>query len=162
VQRFEGVECGIGFAFPLPDKAACPLTVLFWAASVRAMRKKILLVDDNTELLELLKLNFKGAGFSIATATDGIDALKKTRNLKPDVILLDLMLPELDGFAVCETLKRDPETEKIPVLLFSGLNSQLARLAGLESGGTDFIAKPLSPQLLIQKIEKLLAGAAAA
>jgi len=126
------------------------------------MRKKILLVDDNTELLELLKLNFKGAGFSIATATDGIDALKKTRNLKPDVILLDLMLPELDGFAVCETLKRDPETEKIPVLLFSGLNSQLARLAGLESGGTDFIAKPLSPQLLIQKIEKLLAGAAAA
>jgi two-component system, OmpR family, alkaline phosphatase synthesis response regulator PhoP len=121
------------------------------------MRRKILLVDDNAELLELLRLNFRSAGFSIATAQNGIEALKKARTLKPNVILLDLMLPELDGFAVCETLRRDPDTANIPVIMFSGLNSQLARLAGLESGGTEFVSKPISPGILIQKIEAMLA-----
>jgi len=120
------------------------------------MRTKILIVEDNTELLALLRLHFKGAGFAIATATNGIEALKKARSLSPDLILLDLVLPELDGFAVCEILRNDPETALIPILMFTGSGSQFTRLAGLESGATDYIAKPVSPKDLVARIKGLL------
>ena len=86
------------------------------------MRKKILLVDDNEELLELLRLSFKDSGFSIVTATNGLEALKKARSLLPDLILLDLMLPEMDGFVVCETLRKDPATSAVPILILSGMS----------------------------------------
>jgi DNA-binding response OmpR family regulator len=120
------------------------------------MRKKILLVDDNTELLELLGMSLKEAGFCIATATDGMDALKKARSLGPDLIVLDLVLPELDGFAVCETLRRGAKTKRIPVLLLTGLSSQFARLAGFESGATEFVTKPFSPAKLVSRIQEIL------
>src|SRR6267154_212510 len=90
------------------------------------MRKKILLVDDNKHLLGLLRLNLKGQGFTIATAADGIDAIQKAVTLAPDLILLDLMLPGLDGFAVCE------------------------------SGGSDFVTKPVTTKALLSKIRELL------
>jgi len=122
------------------------------------MRKKILLVDDNEELLELLRLSFKGAGFSIVTATNGLEALKKARSLLPDLVLLDLMLPELDGFAVCETLRKDPATASVPILLLSGMSGQFAKYAGIESGGTDFITKPASPTALLARIREILEG----
>src|SRR3954468_24413072 len=102
------------------------------------MRKKILLVDDNEELLELLRLSFKDSGFSIVTATNGLEALKKARSLIPDLILLDLMLPEMDGFVVCETLRKDPATSAVPILILSGMSGEIPKYAGLESGGTDF------------------------
>lgn len=122
------------------------------------MRKKILLVEDNIELVELLRLNFKAAGFSVATAGDGLEAIRKARSLLPDLILLDLVLPELDGFAVCETLRRTAATAAIPILVLSGLSSQFARLAGIESGATDFFIKPASPAELIKRAKELLAG----
>src|SRR5437763_3148368 len=103
------------------------------------MRRKILVVEDNTELLGLLRLNFKAAGFAIATASSGIEALKKARSLAPDLILLDFVLPELDGLAVCEILRNDPETAFIPIVMFTGLGSQFTRLAGLASGANDYI-----------------------
>jgi DNA-binding response OmpR family regulator len=120
------------------------------------MRKKLLVVEDNAELLELLRLNFKRAGFAIATATNGVEALKKARTLSPDVILLDLVMPELDGFAVCEILRQDPETASIPIIMFTGLGSHLTRLAGMDSGATDYITKPLSPKELVARIELVL------
>jgi two-component system alkaline phosphatase synthesis response regulator PhoP len=120
------------------------------------MRRKILLVDDNKDLLELLRLNFKGAGFAIATATNGLEALRKARSQLPDLILLDLLLPELDGFGVCERLRKDPSTSAIPILIMSGLTGQFAKYAGLESGGTDFITKPSSPSAIIARIKEML------
>lgn len=120
------------------------------------MRKKILIVEDNSELLALLRLSFRAAGFSIATATNGIDALKKVRSVSPDLILLDLVLPELDGFAVCETLRRAPETAAIPVFILSGLTSEFTRLAGLESGATHYFAKPVNPQELVTKVKEIM------
>lgn len=123
------------------------------------LRKRILIVEDNRELLNLLRLNFKAAGFSVATAGDGIEAVKKARSLQPDAIVLDLVLPELDGFAVCETLRKIAATAHIPILVLSGLTSQLSRLAGLESGATDFFTKPANPSTLIKKIEDLVAKA---
>ena len=120
------------------------------------MRKKILIVEDNAELLRLLLLNFKAAGFAIATATDGIDALKKARSVSPDCILLDLVLPELDGIAVCEILRQDTETASVPILMFTGLGGEFTRLAGLDAGANDYITKPLSPKDLVSRIKELL------
>ena len=119
-------------------------------------KKKILVVEDQTDLLELLRLQFKEEGFAIATATNGMDAVRKARSLVPDLILLDVMLPELDGFAVCELLRRDPATSGIPVIMVSGLPGQLPRCAGIESGATDFVTKPVSPADLVIRVKDVL------
>jgi DNA-binding response OmpR family regulator len=116
------------------------------------MRKKILIVEDDTDLLEMLRLSFKGAGFSIATATNGIEALKKVRSLRPDLIVLDLVLPELDGFAVCEVLRKDRALASLPIIMLTGLSSEFTRFAGLESGATDYVTKPVTPSELVSKI----------
>jgi len=125
----------------------------------RNMRKRILLVEDNEELLELLTLHLKHEGFSVSTATSGVQAVKKARSSPPDLILLDLMLPEMDGFGVCQTLRRHEATAHVPILILSGATGQLTRLAGLESGGTDFITKPASPSDLASKIRAALTPA---
>ncbi len=117
------------------------------------MRKKILIVDDNSELLELLRLGLKDAGFNVATAPDGLEALRRARSVCPDLIVLDLVLPELDGFAVCEALKRDQQTAGIPIIVLTGLNSQFTRYAGLESGANEYVTKPVSPSHLVSRIQ---------
>lgn len=120
------------------------------------MRKRILLVEDDKELREMLKTSFRRAGFSVATAGDGIEALKKARSLVPDGVLLDLILPELDGFAVCEVLRQNPHTARIPIVMLSGLNTQFSRLAGVEAGATDFFHKPVGPDALVERFRELL------
>jgi two-component system alkaline phosphatase synthesis response regulator PhoP len=120
------------------------------------MRRKILIVEDNEDLLGMLRLAFKCAGFSIATAAHGIEALKKTRTLNPDVILLDLMLPELDGLAVCEIVRKDPATASIPIIMLTGISSELTRLAGLECGADAYVTKPIQPKVLVAKVKALL------
>jgi DNA-binding response OmpR family regulator len=124
------------------------------------MRKKLLIVEDNTELLELLRLGFKQAGFVVCTAATGVEALKKARTLLPDLILLDLVLPELDGFAVCETLRRCSETAQIPIIMLTGLTSDLTRYAGMESGADEYVTKPASPEQLVPRIKYWLRHAA--
>ena len=120
------------------------------------MRRKILVVEDNTELLELLRLNLKAAGFAVATATNGIEALKKAHSLLPDLVLLDLVLPELDGFAVCETLRKGAATASIPIIVLTGLDNDSARQAIARAGRCDFIAKPVNPKHLVARIKELL------
>jgi DNA-binding response OmpR family regulator len=120
------------------------------------MRKKILIVEDDAELVELLCFNLKQAGFAVGTAGDGIEAVKKARSLAPDLVLLDLMLPELDGFAVCEILRRDPALASVPILMLTAMSSKFARLSGFDAGATDYITKPFSPRALIEKIQQLL------
>jgi two-component system alkaline phosphatase synthesis response regulator PhoP len=120
------------------------------------MRKKLLIVEDNTELLELLRLGLKQAGFSVSTAATGLDALKKARGVSPDLIILDLVLPELDGFAVCEALRRDDETAAIPIIMLTGLTSEFTRYAGMESGADEYVTKPASSAQLLPKIKHWL------
>jgi len=120
------------------------------------MQKKILVVDDDADLVELISFNLKQAGFSVGTAYNGVDAIKKARTLLPDLIVLDVMMPELDGFAVCEILRRDSTTASLPIMMLTALSSELGRLAGLGSGASDFVTKPFSPRLLVQRIEDLL------
>ena len=120
------------------------------------MRKRILVVDDDPELVELVSFNLKRAGYTVGTAANGVEAIKKARSLAPDLILLDVMMPELDGFAVCEILRRDSDTATIPIMMLTALSGELGRLAGLGSGATDFLTKPFSPRLLVARIENLL------
>ncbi len=119
-------------------------------------KKRILVVEDETDFLELLRLRFKEEGFAIATATNGVEAVKKARNLLPDLILLDAMLPELDGFAVCEILRKDAATASIPVVMVTGLCGQLTRCAAIESGATDFVTKPTTPDEIVSKVTEML------
>jgi len=120
------------------------------------VRKKILVVEDDPDLVELLSFNLRGCGFTVSTASDGLDALKKARTILPDLILLDLMLPELDGFGACEILRREPETATIPIIMVTAMSSQFARMAGLEAGANDYITKPFSPKQLVARVQALL------
>jgi two-component system, OmpR family, alkaline phosphatase synthesis response regulator PhoP len=122
------------------------------------MPKKILVVEDDMDMVDLLRFNLKSEGYALGTATDGIEALKKARSIRPDLILLDLMLPELDGFAVCDTLRRDPMTASTPIVILTALSSQLSRLAGLDAGANAYITKPFSHKYLLQCIQELLQG----
>jgi DNA-binding response OmpR family regulator len=119
-------------------------------------RKRILLVEDQEDQLELLKSEFKQEGFAIATAANGLDAVRKARSLLPDLILLDVMLPELDGFGVCEVLRKDASTASIPIIMVTGLPGQITRCAGIESGATDFVSKPADPGYLVAKARKMI------
>ena len=120
------------------------------------MASKILMVDDNPELVELLRLSFEEAGFEVATASNGMEALEKARAGAPDLIVLDLELPELDGFAVCEILRRDPSTHPIPILMLTGLSSQFGRLIGLGCGANEYVTKPASPEHVIARVKAVL------
>jgi len=121
-----------------------------------AVRKRILVVEDDLDLVELLKFNLSNAGFAVAVATDGAEALKKARSQHPDLVLLDLMLPELDGFAVCEILRRDASTTTIPIIILTAMSGQLARVAGMGAGANDYLTKPFSPKQLLGRIENQL------
>jgi two-component system, OmpR family, alkaline phosphatase synthesis response regulator PhoP len=120
------------------------------------MPNKLLIVDDNAELLSVLRTGFKGAGFIVRTAANGPDAIKKARSFSPDLIVLDLVLPDMDGFAICEILKKDRETALIPIIVLTGLSSQLSRFAGLECGADDYVTKPFSFPELLGKVNELI------
>jgi two-component system alkaline phosphatase synthesis response regulator PhoP len=108
---------------------------------------------------ELLSFTLKKAGFAVGTSGDGVDALKKACSLAPNLIVLDLMMPELDGFAVCEILRQDPATASVPIVMLTAMTGQLTRVAGLEAGATDYVTKPFSPKELVTTIRGLLDGA---
>ena len=120
------------------------------------MQKKILVVDDDPDVVELLRFNLKNAGFAVGTASNGVEALKKACSVSPDLILLDLMLPEMDGFAVCEILRRDSFTATVPIIMLTALSSEMARYTGLEAGANDYVTKPFSPKELIARVHGLL------
>ncbi|HXC99574.1 MAG TPA: response regulator transcription factor [Verrucomicrobiae bacterium] len=117
---------------------------------------KILVVDDEPDAIELIKFNLKSAGYDVLTAVDGDEALKKARALLPDLIVLDLMLPEVDGLEVCKILRRDQRISATPILMLTAKAAEIDRVLGLELGADDYVTKPFSPRELILRIKKLL------
>ena len=113
-------------------------------------------MDDEPEAVELLEFNLKKAGFDVITATDGAQALKKTRSVLPHLIVLDLMLPEIDGLEVCKMLRRDPATSRIPIIMVTAKAAEVDRIVGLELGADDYVTKPFSPRELVLRINKVL------
>ncbi len=128
------------------------------------MKSKILVVDDEPDVLDLVTYNLTQAGFQTLTAVDGAEALRKARSAAPDLILLDLMLPELDGLEVCKLLRRDAKTSAIPIIMLTARAGEMDRVLGLELGAVDYVPKPFSPRELVLRVKKRLekdAGAAA-
>jgi two-component system phosphate regulon response regulator PhoB len=117
---------------------------------------KILVVDDEPDAVELVEFNLKNAGFEVITAADGAEALKKARSTLPDLILLDLMIPEVDGLEVCKLLRRDAATAGIPILMLTAKAAEIDRVLGLELGADDYVTKPFSPRELMLRIKGLL------
>jgi len=120
------------------------------------MQGKILVVEDEPDQLEAIRATLKEAGFYVGTATDGVEALEKARSVSPDLIILDVMMPKLDGYGVCATLREDAATASIPILMLTGLCSYISKLTGFESGATDYILKPFDPEQLVSKVKTML------
>ena len=120
------------------------------------MQRKVLVVEDDPDQLEVIRSTLKAAGFAIGTAVNGVDALVKTRSVAPDLIVLDLLLPGLNGFDICESLRQDPATASVPIIMLTGMHGQFGRFAGLEAGASEFLYKPFDPDQLIAKVEELL------
>ena len=120
------------------------------------MKPKILVVDDEPDALEVLGFKLREAGFTPIFATDGLKALAAVRAERPDLVVLDLMLPELDGLEVCKLMRRDQSTASIPVLMLTAKAAEMDRVVGLELGADDYVTKPYSPRELVLRIRKLL------
>ena len=117
---------------------------------------KILAVDDESDLTELIAYHLARCGHQVETAANGWDAITLISRDRPDLILLDLMLPDLDGFGVCEILRRNPVTATIPIIIISAWASQDSRYLGLELGALDYITKPFSPSDLVERVNRLI------
>ncbi|MCX6951601.1 MAG: response regulator transcription factor [Verrucomicrobia bacterium] len=126
------------------------------------MKPKILVVDDEPDALEVLGFKLKEAGYTPIFAKDGARAITTARDERPALIVLDLMLPEVDGLEVCKILRRDPATAMIPILMLTAKASEMDRVLGLELGADDYVTKPFSPRELVLRIKKLLARVKAA
>jgi DNA-binding response OmpR family regulator len=123
------------------------------------MKPKILVVDDEPDALEVLGFKLKEAGYAPIFAKDGNRAIAAARDERPALVVLDLMLPEVDGLEVCKILRRDPATAAIPILMLTAKAAEMDRVIGLELGADDYVTKPFSPRELVLRIKKLLARA---
>lgn len=116
----------------------------------------ILIVEDEADILNLLKYNFQSEGYEALTAKDGEQALEIVERQKPDVLLLDIMLPGMDGIEVCKTLKAKSETRDIPVVMLTAKGEEEDRISGFELGIDDYVVKPFSPRELILRVGAVL------
>lgn len=121
-----------------------------------ANNPKILIVDDNKENIDLIAYFLKPQSYQIFTAMDGVEALTQVENIKPDIILLDIMLPKMDGFQVCERIKKNVETRFIPVIMITALKELKDKIRSLEVGADDFISKPFENVELLTRVKSLL------
>lgn len=125
------------------------------------MKPKILVVDDEPDAVEMLEFNLKANGYDVVTAADGEEALEKARSVLPDLIVLDLMLPEVDGLEVCKILRRDQRTSGIPIIMLTAKAAEIDRVLGLELGADDYVTKPFSIRELVLRVKRLLRAEAA-
>lgn len=120
------------------------------------MEKKILVVDDEANIRELVRFNLEKEGFTVIEAVDGVTAISTVRAEKPDLVVLDLMLPALDGLEVCRVLKKDVATSGIPVIMLTAKAEEIDKVLGLEMGADDYLTKPFSPRELLARIKAVL------
>lgn len=119
-------------------------------------KQKILLVDDERDIVEVITSRLEGAGYEVIPAYDGQEGLDKARSEKPDLIILDLMLPKMDGYKVCGFLKFDERYKHIPIIMFTARAQEEDKKLGFEVCANAYITKPLEPDVLLGKIQELL------
>lgn len=119
-------------------------------------KNKILVVDDEEDILSLVKMRLEANGYEVITAQDGQEGLNIAKSAKPDLIVLDLMLPKMDGYKVCRILKFDSRYKDIPIILFTARSREEDKKTGFVTGADAYITKPFEPQVLLENIKKLL------
>lgn len=119
-------------------------------------KESILVVDDEEDVLELVRYNLDKNGYKIKTATTGEQALTKAKTDLPDLVILDLMLPGIDGLEVCKKLKSDTRTQNIPVIMLTAKGEEADIVTGLELGADDYVTKPFSPKVLVARVRRIL------
>ncbi len=117
---------------------------------------KILLVDDEKDILEFLSYNLEKEGFKVSTAINGKAALEKARKIKPDLIILDVMMPEMDGITTCAEIRKISDLDSALILFLTARSEEYSELAGFDAGADDYVTKPIKPRLLISRIKALL------
>lgn len=120
------------------------------------MSYKILLVDDENDILEFLSYNLEKEGFIVSTAINGKLAIQLAKKFKPDLIILDVMMPEMDGITTCSEIRKIPELENLLILFLTARSEEYSELAGFDAGADDYVTKPIKPKLLISRINALL------
>jgi two-component system phosphate regulon response regulator PhoB len=118
--------------------------------------ESILVVDDEEDVLELVRYNLDKSGYQVETASSGEEALAKARRKLPDLLILDLMLPGMDGLEVCKKLKNDAKTEGLPIIVLTAKGEETDIVTGLELGADDYVTKPFSPKVLIARVRRIL------
>jgi len=123
------------------------------------MKKKdttILLVDDELDILEIIGYNLSAEGYNVVTAQNGLEAIKKAKKHKPELIILDVMMPEMDGIEACEKLRLVPELSETVITFLTARGEDYSQVAGFEAGADDYITKPIKPKVLTSKVKSLL------
>lgn len=116
----------------------------------------ILLIDDEKDILEFLSYNLKAEGFKVVTANDGIEGVRIAKDLNPSLILLDVMMPNMDGVEACQIIRKEMQMDQPVIAFLTSRSEDYSQIAGFEAGADDYIAKPIRPRLLISKIHSLL------
>jgi len=119
-------------------------------------RERILVVDDEADIVEVVSYNLRKEGFLVSAAANGRQALERVAGKAPELIILDWMMPEMDGLQVCRRLKADPKTAAIPIILLTARGAEADIIAGLEAGAEDYVVKPFSPRVLCARVQAVL------
>lgn len=120
------------------------------------MKDTVLVVEDEADVVDLIRYNLNKAGFSVLVAMNGPEGLAMAQENRPDAMVLDLMLPGIDGRSICKILKKNPDTESIPILMLTAKGEAAERIEGLEIGADDYMTKPFSPKELVLRLQALL------
>ena len=121
------------------------------------MAKKILVIEDDPATLRLVEYSLKQEGYQIITASNGLDGIRKALGESPDLVILDVMLPGMDGFEICYRLRSEPATKHLPILMFSAKAQEIDKDTGIKVGADDYLTKPSAPSEIVSHVEKLLA-----
>ncbi len=121
-----------------------------------AVMKSILIIEDEKDIVDLIEYHLKQSGFSVISALDGPAGLEKAKKKGPNLIILDLMLPGMDGKDICRSLKSNPQTQSIPILMLTAKAEETDRLIGFELGADDYVTKPFSPKELVLRVKAIL------
>ena len=117
--------------------------------------KKVLIVDDEPDILEIISYNLAKEGYEIVTAKNGIEALEKVTFFKPDLVILDIMMPKMNGVEVCKILRSKPEYNDTLIIFLTALSDETSQIKGLETGADDYVSKPISPKILVSRVNAI-------
>ena len=120
-------------------------------------KQTVLVVDDERHIVKILQFNLAKNGYNVLCAFDGEEALDVLSRQRPDLVILDVMMPKMNGYQVCEAIKGDPETTDLPVILLTAKGQEIDRESGLAKGADRYVTKPFSPRNIIQTVKELLA-----